>query len=335
MSYKHFTPAALAVAAALALAAPVALAAPSVALTAFEALGSAAGPGTSVMDGNANGGDFFHFNSDASGNSTFFHTYGTVAGLTSYFGARASGTGTFFVNTSATYTDTYVNTSGSSQLVNFGFQVDQSELSVFGQGDGYADLLLRLSFALDGGPASVVAGEHGRVSTAAGASVCTVDDGDVGVLAGFLSCNAPNSASGNSNSFLVSQVLAPGQSLAVNYLIQSEAAGTLASAGAEFQCSYPPEGGLDVAVRAFVVDEVLVDEPPVNDVEIGGEPGYSGCYSFNALSRSGDPAGFSGFTPAQFSFSASTLPNAVPEPGSWALGALALVAALGARRRRA
>lgn len=327
MSFKHLTPATLALAAALALAQSAAQAAPSVVLTAFEALGSATGPGTSVMDSNANGGDFYRSNDDGNGNSAFFHTYGTVGGLT-YFGARASGTGTFFVNTSATYSDTYLNSSGSSQLVSFGFQVDSSDLTVYGQGTGYADLLLRLSFAVDGGAASVVAREHGRVTVGAGGTSCEVGDQDVGQLAGFLACSG-GSASGSTNSYLVTQLLAPGQSLAVQYLIQSEAAGTLTQADAGQQCSYPPFGG-DIAVFAALVE---VDQPPVVGIE--GEPNYSYCQTFNALARSGDPAGFNGFAPAQFNFSATTVPNAVPEPGSWALGALALAAALGARRRRA
>ena len=65
---------ALAVASALIAAPLLSLAAPVVSLTAFEALGSASGPGTDVMDSvNATGGDFFRSNSNASG-SIFFHT---------------------------------------------------------------------------------------------------------------------------------------------------------------------------------------------------------------------------------------------------------------------
>ena len=64
---------ALAVASALIAAPLLSLAAPAVSLTAFEALGSASGPGANVMDGNGTGGDFVRSNSNASG-SIFFHT---------------------------------------------------------------------------------------------------------------------------------------------------------------------------------------------------------------------------------------------------------------------
>ena len=309
----------LSIAAALG-AAPLALhAAPAVALTAFEALGTDSGPGTDVMTAfPPTGGDFFHANSDVDGNSRFFHTYGFTSGLT-YFGARVSGTGTFFGQTSATHTDTFVNTSGAPQLATFAFNVDFGQIALSGTGTGYSDLLLSLQFG-----STTVAREHGRiVYDSGGTSSCTVDDLDAGVLAGYLSCSGTTAATGNPCSYSVSQVVADGETLSVTYSIVAEVAGQMDESTSEVFCSGGDQGP-DVPSAAAV-----------GDIGIPGDlPGESGCRFFNGISHSGDPAGF---TPVPFnpgSFSLSSSPLSVPEPGSLALAALALGGLAGARRRR-
>ena len=310
----------LALASAL-LAAPLAAqAAAAVSLTAAEALGSAAGPGSNVMDGNANGGDFFH-SSSGGGSSTFFHTYGHASGV-NYFGARVSGTGTFFGKTSATYTDSVTNNTGVAQNVVFSFHVDSGDIGLSGSGNGYADLLLSLKFGSE-----VVARDHGRISYSSGVGSCDSNRGaeDVGVLASYLSCDAGgSSATGNSGSYSASRLLGVGETLNVTYDIVAEVSGALDSSTATQFCSFGGDRnvGRPTAAGLDAMPNVAIGDPP---------PEASNCRFFNAIARSGDPANFTPFTPGLFGLTSSA---AVPEPGALALVALALGGLVTVGRRR-
>ena len=293
----------------LALAAAAgAQAAPAVVLTASERLGSSSGPIDNVMDGNANGGDFFRSQSSGS-DSVFFHTYGFPSGVT-YFGARVSGNGTFYGKTSATYTDSYTNTSGSDQLVTFHFNVDQGQIDVSGTGTGFADLLLQVLFN-----GSVVAREHGRTD----GTTCTTGDQDVGLLAGYLGACSGGGAFGAAGSYSIDHMLAAGATLGIQYDIVAEVSGDLSTSGGQL-CSFGPRGNVG---RAF--------QPSVAVIENPGAPEYTNCNSYYALARSGDPAGFDPFTPGSFGITAGPA-AAVPEPSSTALAGLALLLAVAATR---
>lgn len=294
----------------LALAAAGAHALPAVVLTANESLGASTGPGSDVMDpALANGGDFFRSSSSGS-NASFFHTYGFPGGLT-YFGARVSGNGTFFGRTSATYTDSYTNTSGADQLVSFNFNVDQGQIDVSGIGTGFADLLLRVLF--DG---NVVAREHGRTD----GTTCTTGDQDLGVLAGYLGACSFDGASGAAGSYSISHTLAAGATLGIQYDIIAEVSGELSTSGDDL-CSFGPGGNDGVAFQPLV--RAIIVNP--------GTPQYTGCHSYYALARSGDPAGFDPFTPGSFGITAGPA-AVVPEPSSPALAGLALLLAVAATR---
>jgi hypothetical protein len=282
-------------------------AAPSVLLTATGNVADNASPGTDLLDPypyTTSGGDFFASPSSATG-SLFFHTYGFTASP-NYFGARVSGAGAFYGKTSATYSDSITNTSGVAQNILFSFNVDSGSVDLSGSGVGFADLLLSLSFNN-----TEVASSHSRVDTAATACLAT----GTGVLSSYMTCNDVSSASGNGGSFVVPYLLAAGDTLTIDYDIVSEVSGEFEPGGASEYCA--GYGGEAQRVANAVNEE-------------GGPPGISGCQYFNALSRSGDPAGFNAFVPAQFGIAA----EAVPEPGTLVLAAVAVGGLAAARRRR-
>ena len=281
-------------------------------LTATGSLDSQTAPGTVFVPPQPLNGDFFGSPSTAS-SDLFYHIYG-FASPDAYFGARVSGNGTFYGQTSVNYTDTYVNTSAASQLVTFSFNVDQGNLLLAGTGTGFSDLDLVLKFN-----GSTVARDHTRLD----GTTCNNFSGsdDLGVLAGYITCANGSSASGSSGSRSVSRLVLPGASLNIDYSIIATVSGAYTSGGTT-QCSGGGEGGATIQDGGA---NAAAAQVPVN----------SGCTFFNALSRSGDPASFANdapFSPADFRVSA--INATVPEPTSMLLVALAIGGLVVSRRKR-
>jgi hypothetical protein len=256
------------------------------------------------------GGSDFYLQKDSTttNSSVFFHTYGSV-GSPSYFGARASGQGTFSAQTGANYHAVVNNTTSGALNGSFSFTVDFGELGVFGSGTGVADLLLRIKI---NGAVVPVTQDHTTITYNNGTSTCV--DNDFGVLGGYMTCSAPdaNSASASGNSYILPFSIAAGSSLTLDYDIISTVSGQLDAFSGITNCNfyatreYGGEGG---------------DPPPAE--------APSNCVNFNAIARSGDPPGF-----ALDNTSTADLRLNVPEPGSMALVALALAGVAASRRRR-
>ncbi|MCE4554694.1 PEP-CTERM sorting domain-containing protein [Pelomonas cellulosilytica] len=291
---------------------------PTITLTATYALNGNA-PADAIPEGSTTplpgGGADFYFSKDEAGSGVFFHTYGDTNG-SSYFGARASGQGLdFYARTSALYSGSYTNTTGSVQLLNFSFNVDSGNVGLSGDGTGSANT--RLQIRRNG---SVVSqGDTTIVQTTSGV---TCSESDIGVLGNWANCASATDSSvyGAGGPFTVNMGLVGiGETILIDYDIVSIVSGR----GNVHTCGggYGGYGGYE-GYGGYGGD--------------GGNgnplPTYE-CADFSAIARSGDP--FDGGTPvntADFLVTATAVD--LPEPGS-----LGLLAAAGggwwlSRRRR-
>jgi hypothetical protein len=279
----------------------------------------------------ADGADFYLFKSSGSPNNVFFHTYGFTGGST-YFGARASGEGTFTGQTQATYSNSFTNTSGVAQIYNFAFMVDQGELGISGEGNAFASLLLNVkkngaTIAKDF--TSITQTFDGTNSTLACA------DDDLGLA--YMGCGSATASStfGAGGLFNVSfGSIAAGETFTLDYDIIATVSGNLSSTASEYyQACSDGYGGYGEASGT-------------NDVNVEIDLDKEICFiqtSFpgSAIARSGDP--FNGPLFGNGDQSArneaglqvtSSPANGVPEPGSMALIGLGLAGLAAARRKK-
>jgi hypothetical protein len=296
-----------------------------------------------TSSGTSSGADMYLYKNDAAGNNVFFHTYGT-AGDPTYFGARASGEGSFYASTYARYSKTFTNTSLLDQIYNFAFNVDDGELAITGAGVGFASLMLRVNVTTNGVTTTIAQDATTLTQALGGARTCATSD--IGTLAGYLGCDNNNYAT-NSNGGLYNVnlgLIAAGQEFTLDYDIIATVSGDLAD-----DDGYGGYGGsTDFNACGQFVEVAARQLNDANDVN-GANEEYGGGNEFicnapyyfpgMAIARSGDPfngpefgtGGPSAFQSANFSVTAA---NSVPEPGSLALLAVALTGLAASQRKK-
>lgn len=299
----------------------------NITLDAAFALGNASGPGADgiavgSLSHSTDGADFFLNQNDAIGDNVFFHTYGYSApppGVTS-FGARASGQGTFFGTTRATYNATVSNDTGVAQAYTFSFNVAGGNLGITGLGEGLADLLLAVK--VDN---KDIAHDHTTIAQNA-ANVVTCTDDNLGTLGAYAECGSPtaNAVFGAGGLFTVALgLLDPGQQFTLNYDIIATVSGNLNSGG-PLGCN--GGGGEGLLARQALL---IVDGGCAGAIARSGDP-FDGPIIVDA---NGVPVG--NLPPSFDPIIRRSPTNPVPEPGTLFLVGAGIVGLAGAKRRKA
>jgi len=273
---------------------------------------------------NASGADMFLDKNDGT-NSIFFHTYG-FTGSPTYFGARASGQGTFAGSTRAAYSASFTNSNASELPFIFSFLVDSGQVGITGTGDGTAELILSLKIT-QGNTTTEIGRDHTVISKTGNVTSCQEMEANGSVLGSYMTCGGPGDSLGLGRNQTVFNVnvgaIAAQQAFTIDYEIIANVSGNLLTGTCN---GYPENTGVEGNGDGYPGITLMISET---------------CGAGEAIARSGDPFG----TPL---YSTNGVLNGdgviegqfigrfaeVPEPGSIGLLGIAGLAALSSLRRK-
>lgn len=228
----------------------------------------------------------------------FYHTYGNASGN---FGSRVSGSGEFDITSTFSFEDTFTNLSGISQDYFFDFSIipgviSTSELQLAVPGSLFSSYDIDVTLTTTSGTTSIFDSAASITTDLVGSTFNETGTSLGGMLFDSSYVWDEYSASLGLGSFIAGEVFS------INYILTTTASGDIPF-GSGPVCGFDGgEGG---------------------DFE-GGEGGCS------AVARSGDPFGLN----AGNTFTTSSQPTSVPEPGVLLLMGAGLMGMVGTRRKK-
>ena len=249
--------------------------------------------------------------------SIFGHTYALPAG---YNGSRSSGSNNFNISGYSQYQDSFTNGGATPATFNFPFEITAGELAAqmdaaaAGQLWATVGATISLNSSLTGSSTALTyAASMHLDNTTPGSPVFAFSESGTFLSNPLSLGGGVPTGSGTSYAYTwapylntLSLTLAPGETISLDYVLTSSAAGNFSSLGA---CTGTGIGGPPGDAPELVPTSQNITSAP------------STCYNA-AIGRIGDP------------FNPELVPQSVPEPSTLAMFGLGFAGALRLRRRR-